>query len=86
MDQRKWHKGSPPHVGWWNASNSKGKHHWKWWDGKHWSTLILEHYNAIEIAYLFYYFPHRPMDKTEWTAYYPKNARVPRIDPRKGAV
>ena len=82
MTSRTWHKGPPPHIGWWNASVCYDLTVWRWWNGKCWSEpayngddkFMAEMYAALEV------------DKSEinfvkWTDYYPKNARVPRINP-----
>lgn len=83
MDERKWHKGPPPHIGWWNASWCCHIETWRWWNGRHWSRgaeptnstgLVVA--SAKERAPIF-------EDDIEWTDYWPENARVPRLDPRK---
>ncbi len=77
MSNRVWHKGPPPYVGWWNASDCHNHNSWRWWNGKYWSW-----------AYFPDETPHCPPEKSlcfipnEWTDYWPENARVPRIDPR----
>lgn len=82
MNQEKpvWHKGAPPHVGWWNASViSNFKKAWRWWDGKHWSCALndtdppalagaIATISAVE-------------SQVRWTNYYPADARVPRVAP-----
>jgi len=86
MTTRKWHKGPPPHIGWWNASLMNDPKSWRWWNGKHWSDNCFpsedENTAALQAA-------NRSVwsdTEIEWTNYYPKNARVPRIDPTKGEV
>lgn len=79
MINRIWHKGPPPHVGWWNASNLKNMFAWRWWDGSRWSapawattsnTSIQSVANTPAVA-----------KDVEWTHYWPEGARVPRINP-----
>ena len=81
-DDLKWRSGPPPHVGWWNASIKKRPNLWRWWNGSHWSMFASESYNnegaAISAAWIFF-----STLEIKWRSYYPKNARVPRIDPRK---
>lgn len=79
---RKWHKGPPPHVGWWEASWNRNTNVWRWWDGFEWSV----HSNQHDNQYTACAWAHKKVldgGSIEWTDYYPKNARVPRIDPRK---
>lgn len=82
MSRRTWHKGPPPHVGWWNASAGRNIWAWRWWDGESWSDYLLEYDTARSAADA----AKRPalgsQAPIEWTDYWPKNARVPRIDPR----
>jgi len=84
MNDRTWHQGPPPHVGWWNASILRSSNIWRWWDGTCWSQPVsadsgwqnAEHRAKIPNGDDGY--------ELEWSDYYPKNARVPRIDPSKG--
>lgn len=81
MSKRTWHKGPPPHVGWWNASVGSDANIWRWWNGEFWSYAAdpwNSIYNVIEFANT-----KSEIQSIEWTDYYPPNARVPRIDPRK---
>jgi len=83
MTKRKWYKGPPPHVGWWNASLMNDPRAWRWWNGRHWSTSAkanYSHYEAFRAANASY----MGTAEIEWSDYYPANARVPRIDPSKG--
>lgn len=82
MTERVWHKGPPPHVGWWNASTVCDDDAWRWWDGIRWSNATWANKSSTAA---------RNTAKTkafgsiqgevEWTHYYPENARVPRIAP-----
>jgi hypothetical protein len=84
MDKKKaprvWHKGPPPHAGWWNASRENHRNAWRWWDGTEWSYFVYSHWDKVVVA-------HRATKKASdygilWTDYWPENARVPRVDPR----
>lgn len=81
---RVWHEGPPPHVGWWNASTTKDHAAWRWWDGKQWSRATYPHqpaeYAAKEAACA------ADVQDVEWADYWPRGARVPRIDPRAPKV
>ena len=79
MTQRIWHKGPPPHIGWWNASIRKDRYVWRWWNGKRWSCAACTDYPAWvagDVAKL-----KTAADGVQWTDYWPKNARVPRSKP-----
>jgi hypothetical protein len=82
MSTRNWHKGPPPHVGWWNASVVEVHDAWRWWNGEFWSNVVYSAAGVRRIeeraAQKFY----RQKD-VRWTDYYPRNARVPRIDPAR---
>lgn len=79
MNELIWHKGAPPHVGWWNASAFRNPLNWRWWDGTQWSLVVSEN-EAIEVVAI-YAIVKCPWTFIEWTDFYPKNARVPRVDP-----
>lgn len=80
---RKWHKGPPPHVGWWNASFMKSHDCWRWWNGFFWSEPAWPEYAAKYAQMAAKKKQETNSHPIQWTHYYPKNARVPRIDPRK---
>ena len=82
MSERVWHKGPPPHVGWWEASYAKEEGVWRWWDGKCWSQPAWEPMSACDAAF----HAERPsaICRHCWTDYWPENARVPRLDPTGG--
>jgi len=75
----KWHKGPPPHIGWWNASWCQLKDSWRWWDGKTWSCSTTPRHTAEEAAEC----AKTPCNANDikWTNFYPENARVPRVRP-----
>lgn len=35
-----WHKGPPPSLGWWPASDRRNAFVLRWWNGKNWSTAV----------------------------------------------
>lgn len=76
---RTWHKGPPPHIGWWNASRAHANDMWRWWDGKQWSHAVHSARSASTAADC----AGLPDDgwHVDWTDYYPPGARVPRINP-----
>lgn len=78
------HKGPPPFVGWWNASVYRFDVIWRWWDGKQWSTSAHQGSSDWEAA-CSASMKYQSESTIEWTDYWPKNARVPRIDPREAA-
>jgi hypothetical protein len=83
-DDREWHSGPPPHVGWWNASMNESPNTWRWWNGTAWSTACFQGIEINEIGRIAL----EPGDTYEqecvqWSDYWPENARVPRIDPTK---
>lgn len=79
---RKWHKGPPPHVGWWNASQYMFEDCWRWWDGKQWSKPAWAD-EPVHLAVYASRLKEGPKNECiEWTDFYPKNARVPRINPK----
>jgi len=82
MTTRTWHKGPPPHVGWWLANTGRYQGLWRWWNGSFWShpandTMTAE--EAVIEAKLGRQFTGDEF--VQWTDYWPENARVPRIDP-----
>lgn len=84
MSNRVWNTGCPPHVGWWNASFAEADDVWRWWDGKEWSAAACSGFTAWAAAVSASQKLHRTRTgKIFWTDYWPKNARVPRINPEK---
>ena len=77
-----WHKGPPPHVGWWNASAGRNPDVWRWWNGKHWSGLVrrsADWKKAGKVALGPNLFGRQ--ESIEWNDYWPEGAAVPRINP-----
>lgn len=79
-NDRKWHSGPPPHVGWWNASVLRSRVMWRWWDGMRWSAPAHFMYSPSNVARAAAC-PVELGDHIEWSDYYPPDARVPRVDP-----
>ncbi len=78
-DDREWHSGPPPYVGWWNAGTGRHPDLWRWWDGARWSQHVHADHDAEEAGLL-------AMGATadtgiQWTYYWPENARVARAHP-----
>ncbi len=83
MSDRVWHKGPPPFSGWWNASKSRNRKSWRWWEGGKWSVQVREDESAKD-AQLWAEIESVYQELIEWTDYWPENARVPRLDPTGG--
>ncbi|WP_353191375.1 hypothetical protein [Pandoraea pnomenusa] len=82
LKPRTWHKGPPPHVGWWNASLYQSLDVWRWWDGEQWSSEAYDDEDE-QMAEFWARLPSGSQDLIEWTDYWPENARVPRVDPNE---
>lgn len=85
MSARTWHSGPPPFCGWWNASTSRDLTSWRWWNGRNWSVGAYPSDSAEYAARQALRESDR-LYEIEWADYYPKNARVPRIDPAAAAI
>lgn len=82
MKQLEWHRGPPPHVGWWNASKVRDVIAWRWWSGTAWSVPAYPEYSMQNVWRM----SRRRLSQTEqrdieWTWHWPENARVERIAP-----
>ncbi len=78
-----WHKGPPPHVGWWNASVNRIPAAWRWWNGQRWSEFAYGTYSPAAAARK----AEIPVSvRIEWSRSWPENARVARINPDTGEV
>ena len=84
MSDRIWHKGPPPHVGWWNASTDDNENVWRWWNGEYWSQASNERRPAEAAVGRAKYRTFCCQDAIEWSDYWPADARVPRLDPTDG--
>jgi len=81
---RTWHTGRPPHVGWWQASTGRDKNVWRWWNGRLWSSSMRFDAPAhLAVIAAYQAAPHLINRLVKWTYYWPANARVPRINPKK---
>lgn len=80
---RIWHKGPPPHPGWWNASLQRSALSWRWWNGREWSFAVKPAemagpaLNDLAAAAA----PSWDQEDMEWNDYWPADARVPRLNP-----
>lgn len=83
MSERVWHKGPPPHVGWWNASVIRVEENWRWWEAGEWSNpAYFDEPPEVAADIATHVSPEQ--SAIEWTDYWPENARVPRLDPTGG--
>jgi len=82
MSKRTWHKGPPPHRGWWVASVSRLPEYWRWWNGEFWSVACKASMPVEKISQNAATLTFFEMQEIEWSYYWPANARVPRVDPR----
>ncbi|WP_367847030.1 hypothetical protein [Rhodoferax sp. WC2427] len=76
---RTWHRGPPPHIGWWQASSGRSTRTWRWWNGTCWSIVAFPEDDLASVAMC----AATPTESTnvEWTTYWPDFARVPRTSP-----
>lgn len=85
MSKRTWNSGPPPHVGWWNASLFDDDEMWRWWNGASWSNGVhcshTQHWAAKVAAGR-----KTRSQSIRWSDYWPRRARVPRIDPRAAQI
>ena len=80
--KRIWHKGPPPHIGWWNASRVRDPDYWRWWDGKGWSWAVHKYDTSTEVCMFSNLITDSILaENIHWNDYWPENARVPRIKP-----
>lgn len=76
------HKGPPPHIGWWRAKLIEGTtEYWGWFDGYWWSPFCTEDKDAAEAARRARQRGAFGPDDVKWSDYWPENARVERIVP-----
>ena len=85
-ENRVWHDGAPPHVGWWNVCSHSENDNWRFFNGKYWSMVVSDNFTVKNIGdclnddFSMNYWRVGETD-IKWCDYYPDNARVPRIDP-----
>jgi uncharacterized protein YeaO (DUF488 family) len=85
MSKRTWNKGYPPFTGWWCTKIGPITNLWRWFDAEKqtWSISAATFYTAEMAALSAAEEDWDRPDLTEWSYSWPKNARVPRIDPRR---
>lgn len=84
-DNRVWHSGPPPFVGWWNASWLKAKRTWRWWDGACWSVGIVDNADSEKVRFQSQ-MPTAYNCNIVWNDYWPEDAVCPRFDPNGSLV
>ena len=63
---KKWHKGPPPSVGWWPASDGRMPDYYRWWNGFFWSRPAQSWMASAEAAHEAQ-FPNSRPESIEWT-------------------
>ncbi len=81
--KRRWLKGPPPHIGWWNASTSKNIDVWRWWNGRFWSRAVAYCQSPKRAGQVAKMRTKCDINSIRYTTSWPENARVPRINPNK---
>ena len=78
-----WHKGNPPHIGWWLCmdTSDRGDPMWRWWVGKNWSYPAAEYDSEHLVLCCAKSKAIFRNDEITWCDYWPEHARVPRIKP-----
>lgn len=85
MDRAKaWRYGIPRHIGFWMtaAEGNESTQAWRWWDGSYWSMAIDPSASIEMVSTLARRKTIFKGINFVYSNYWPKNARVPRIDPR----
>lgn len=97
-DHKALRRGVPPHAGWWMTAvrpdlkpQGKAPKHWRWWDGKLWSTLITpaeaRSPSTSEVAGRRSEVPSIwGSNDIFWSYEWPEKARVGRVNPDTGEV
>lgn len=77
--------GRPPHVGWWYTQyGSAQTKAWRWWNGQWWSGAIASGEKSIAcINFAIGIQSMYGVNEIYWNRYWPKKARVPRVDPSR---
>ena len=91
-DHKVMRQGPPPHVGWWFTTAGRGNAtHWRYWDGKAWSTPIDQY--AVNHKHTDLLAKHRanlqsawPNHHIAWCYHWPQKARVGRVNPETREV
>ena len=61
-----WHKGPPPHVGWWPASAVRKTNFLRWWNGRAWSGSVNMLANASTAAMIAKHEAVSHLSDIEW--------------------
>jgi len=81
-----WHKGPPPHRGWWATDYAEsGLIEWRWRSDEWWSWVVRTADTPQEID-RYAAKQETRQDQIRWCDYWPPNARVARINPDTGEV
>jgi len=73
-----WHKGPPPSIGWWPASNCRTPNAHRWWNGERWSAVAWPK-NAANTAAAIARSKDACQDRIEWTdrpAWWPERSKT----------
>ena len=72
----------PPYRGWWHAPCHQPHLYgpWRWWDGEAWSVGYDHKYKFLPNERLLMLTAEQSKDLYSWSFYWPKNARVQRIN------
>lgn len=65
MNRTRWHKGPPPSVGWWPASQFRTTGLYRWWDGVCWSKCAGKR-DSEQTAARLASIPARDSSRIEW--------------------
>lgn len=82
MSERIWHKGPPPHMGWWlTILEGDDEPCWRWFTGTGWTYGAHESSSADCAERIANIGAVWATGMMEWCDYWPENARVPRFNP-----
>jgi hypothetical protein len=84
MDDRLWNTGSPPHIGWWNASPKERKDVWRWWNGLLWSIPAFEHESASVAGWKSSSIEQCDQSVIKWSDFWPRCGTQKRVTIRQG--
>lgn len=79
-----WHLGFPSNIGWYLTAimnEEETTQHWRWFDGLQWSFACKPEYSLSLIAEYAQKYTVFTSCEFVWCEFWPKNARVPRINP-----
>jgi hypothetical protein len=74
----KWHKGPPPSIGWWPASNARNLQCLRWWNGKYWSepAFVGQSTQSAESAATLKATNQQPIEWTNRPIYWPERSKT----------